>query len=43
VDDRKSDIHAEINGSNPNRIDYRYPFDVVEHLLTTAGIGDQVG
>ncbi len=36
-------IHGEINESNSNRIDYVYPFDVVDHLTQTAGLAQQVG
>lgn len=43
VSDHESSIHAEINGANPNRLDYEYPFDVIDHFLTSSGVGKQVG
>lgn len=43
VTGNKASIHAEINGSNPNRLDYEYPFRVVDHFLTSSGNGKQIG
>ncbi|MBW2264095.1 MAG: hypothetical protein JRG91_19195, partial [Deltaproteobacteria bacterium] len=43
VSENRASIHAEINGVNPNRFDYEYPFDVVDHLNQTCGLGQQVG
>jgi len=43
VSEYESSIHAEINGANPNRIDYEYPFNVVDHFLTSSGVAKQTG
>jgi len=43
VDDYKDQIYAEINSSNPNRMDYKWPWETIKHLVTTAGLGEQVG
>lgn len=43
VKENDDNIQAEINGSNPNRIDYRYPTDIIDHLVMTSGVGKQVG
>jgi len=43
VEETRDSIVAEINGSNPNRLDYVYPFDVIDHFLMSAGLAEQVG
>jgi len=43
VEATRDNISAEINGSNPNRLDYVYPFDVIDHFNMSAGLAEQVG
>jgi len=43
VSGEEDSIVAEINALNPNRIDYVYPFDVIDHLNQTCGLAEQVG
>ena len=43
VAENEDNVHAEINGANPNRLDFRYPADIVDHFLTSSGVAEQIG